>query len=83
MSEQLAVRISEELASSLRELISAGRFETRADAVRAALEALIQDERRRKIGSQIAEGYRKIPQSDEEVAVATQAAVSSIHEEPW
>jgi Arc/MetJ-type ribon-helix-helix transcriptional regulator len=83
MSEQIAVRIPDGLAASLEELVETGRFETKADAVRAGLEALVDAERRRRIGEVIADGYRRIPQDDDEVAAATRAAIRSIHEEPW
>jgi Arc/MetJ-type ribon-helix-helix transcriptional regulator len=83
MSEQIAIRIPEALAVSLEELVESGRFETKADAVRTALEALIDAERRRRIGEVIADGYRRIPQDDEEVQASTRAAIRSIHEEPW
>jgi Arc/MetJ-type ribon-helix-helix transcriptional regulator len=83
MSEQIAVRIPDSLAESLEELVESGRFETKADAVRTALEALIDAERRRRIGEVIAEGYRRIPQGDDDVRAATRAAVRSIDEEPW
>ena len=82
MSEQIAVRIPDELAESLADLVAEGRFETRADAVRTALETLVEAERRRRVGALIADGYRAIPQ-DDEVAAATRAAIRSIHEEPW
>ena len=64
-------------------LVGSGRFRTKADAVRAALEELVEEERRRDVGKQIAEGYRRIPQDDDEVAAATESALRSIHEEPW
>ena len=83
MSEQIAVRIPEELARSLEELVQAGRFETRADAVRAALEALVDEERRRSIGERIVEGYRRIPQDEDELPELREAAIRSIREEPW
>jgi Arc/MetJ-type ribon-helix-helix transcriptional regulator len=83
MSEQIAVRIPEELSRSLEELVQAGRFETRADAVRAALEALVDEERRRSIGERIVEGYRRIPQDEDELPELREAAIRSIREEPW
>jgi Arc/MetJ-type ribon-helix-helix transcriptional regulator len=46
MSERIAVRIPQDLAESLDELVSSGRFETRAEAIRTALEALVKAERR-------------------------------------
>lgn len=83
MSLQIAIRIPEELAGQLEELVASGRFETKADAVRSALEALIDAERRSEVGRRIAEGYRRIPQEDDEVDAARDAAIRSIREEPW
>ncbi|MCI0636312.1 MAG: ribbon-helix-helix domain-containing protein [Actinobacteria bacterium] len=83
MSEQIAVRIPDQLADSLEDLVSRGEFETKADAIRAALEALIEAERRRRVGELIADGYRRIPQDDDEVEAARLAAIRSIEEEPW
>ncbi|MGZ5297536.1 MAG: ribbon-helix-helix domain-containing protein [Actinomycetota bacterium] len=83
MSEQFAIRMSDELASSLDELVSSGRFATRAEAVRAAIEQLLDIEHRREIGRRIVKGYTTVPQTDAEVAAATEAAQRSIEEEPW
>jgi Arc/MetJ-type ribon-helix-helix transcriptional regulator len=83
MSEQIAIRIPDDLAASLEDLVETGRFETKADAVRTALEVLIDAERRRRIGQAIANGYRRVPQDDDEVHAATRAAIRSIHEETW
>lgn len=81
--EQFAIRMSDELARDLDELVASGRFATRAEAVRAAVEGLLDAERRRQIGDRIVEGYAAIPQTDAEVAAATAAAIASIQEEPW
>jgi Arc/MetJ-type ribon-helix-helix transcriptional regulator len=75
--------MSDELARSLDELVSTGRFATRAEAVRAAIEQLLDAERRHAIGLRILQGYTDVPQTDAEVAAATEAAVRSIQEEPW
>lgn len=83
MSEQIAVRIPDTLAESLEELVAEGRYETKAEAVRSALEAMVESERRRRIGDLIVEGYRRLPQDDEEAEATTAAAIRSIHEEPW
>jgi Arc/MetJ-type ribon-helix-helix transcriptional regulator len=53
MSEQISIRISDELAASLEDLVGTGRFDTKADAVRSALETLIDAERRRRVGELI------------------------------
>ncbi|MDP9119631.1 MAG: ribbon-helix-helix domain-containing protein [Actinomycetota bacterium] len=83
MSIQIAIRIPDALAEQLEELVASGRFDTKADAVRAALEALIDVERRADVGRRIVEGYRKVPQDDVDVAAAAEAASRSIDEEPW
>ncbi len=83
MSEQIAVRIPDHLAESLEDLVTRGRFETKAEAIRTALEAMVDAERRGRIGEVIAEGYRRIPQDDDEIAAATRAAIRSVQEEPW
>ena len=83
MSQQIAIRIPDALADQLEELVSSGRFETKADAVRTALESMIDTARRADIGRQIVEGYRRLPQDDVDVAAASQAATRSIEEESW
>jgi Arc/MetJ-type ribon-helix-helix transcriptional regulator len=83
MSEQIAVRIPDELAESLQDLVSEGRFETKAEAIRAALQTLVDQERRRKVGELIADGYRRIPQDEDELEAARRAAIRWIEQEPW
>lgn len=83
MSEQIAVRIPDELAESLEELVAEGRFETKAEAIRSALQTLVDQERRRKVGELIADGYRRIPQDEDELEAARRAAIRSIEQEPW
>jgi Arc/MetJ-type ribon-helix-helix transcriptional regulator len=83
MSEQIAVRIPDSLSASLNQLVADGRFETKADAVRTALETLIDAERRADVGRRIVEGYKRVPQEDADVAEAGHAASRSIEEEPW
>lgn len=83
MSEQIAVRIPSPLAESLEDLVTRGTFETKAEAIRVALEALVEAERRKRVGELIADGYRRIPQDDEDVEAARIAAIRSIEEEPW
>jgi Arc/MetJ-type ribon-helix-helix transcriptional regulator len=83
MSIQIAIRIPSALAEQLEGLVASGRFDTKADAVRAALEALVDAERRADVGRRIVEGYRKVPQEDVDVAAAVEAASRSIDEEPW
>lgn len=83
VSEQFAIRMSAELARSLDELVASGRFATRAEAVRAAIERLVEAERRREVGRAIVQGYERVPQTEAEVVAATAAATRAIEEEPW
>lgn len=81
MSEQIA--IPDDLAASLQELVDVGVFGNTTEAVRAAIIALVETERRSRVGALIADGYRRISQTDEEVRSAMEAATRSIHGEPW
>lgn len=83
MSQQLAVRVPEQLVRLIDELVERGRFATRADVMRVAIAAFVEREQRRAIGEAIADGYRRIPQTDDELEAITAAAIRSIHEEPW
>lgn len=67
----------------LDEVVARGDFASRAEAVRMAIARLVDGERRRREGAAIADGYRRLPQTDDEVERATAAAIASIHQEPW
>lgn len=83
MSEQIAVRIPNELVRELDSMVRRGEYGSRAEAVRLAIATLVETDRRRRVGDAIADGYRRLPQTDDEVAQAEQAAIASIEEEPW
>lgn len=82
---QLVTRVPEELARAIDEqLVEPGLVKNRSEAVRLALERLIDAERRRRIGEQIVEGYRRIPQTDDDLGLWTEASMRQmIKEEPW
>lgn len=65
MSPQIAVRLPAQLLDEIDTLVDAGRFETRAEAVRAGIEQLVDDERRRRIGEAIVQGYTRQPQAED------------------
>jgi len=83
MGTQLAVRLDDDTLAQIDELVKKGRFGSRTDALRAAMSSYLENERRRQVGDAIAEGYRLIPQSDEEIEGAEQSARAMIVEEPW
>ncbi|MDQ3380095.1 MAG: ribbon-helix-helix domain-containing protein [Actinomycetota bacterium] len=80
---QLVTRIDDDLAKELDALVLEGVAESRSDAVRQALRALLDRHRRRKVGEAIVEGYRRQPQTDEEVGWADEATVRMIADESW
>jgi Arc/MetJ-type ribon-helix-helix transcriptional regulator len=80
---QLVARIDDRLVEQLDHLIEDGIVANRSDAVRIGLEEFVDAARRRQIGAQIAEAYRRRPQTDEELAGLDQATRSLIEEEAW
>lgn len=68
MSTQLAIRLPDELVVDLDWVVIRLKYDSRAEAMRDALVRLIDQERRRQIGEQIADGYRRMPQTEEEMA---------------
>ena len=83
MSTQLAIRLPDELLVDLDWVVHRLKYDSRAEAMRDALVKLIDVERRREIGEQIAEGYRRMPQNEEEMAGSDQAFFDSVGDEPW
>ena len=80
---QLVARIDDDLARSIDRLIAEGVVESRSDAVRKGLQALIESTRRRRTADEIIAGYTQQPQTENEVAWADQATVQMIADEPW
>ena len=80
---QLVTRIDAELAASIDRLIADGIAESRSDAVRKGLRALIDQHRRRTTAEAIIVGYTSHPQTDDEGSWADEATLRMIAEEPW
>jgi metal-responsive CopG/Arc/MetJ family transcriptional regulator len=68
MPTQLAIRLPDDLLKDLDWVVHRLQYDSRTEAMRDALVRLIDQERRRAIGEQIAEGYRRMPQTEEEMA---------------
>lgn len=79
----MAVRLSEDLVAGLDELVDQGRFRTRSDAIRGAIDLLISANARLATDRAIVESYTDQPQTDEEVALAREATRALIEDEPW
>jgi Arc/MetJ-type ribon-helix-helix transcriptional regulator len=80
---QVVTRIDDKLAADLDGLVADGFVASRSEGVRVALEKLVDEERRRRIGAEIVAGYERCPETDEELAQAARATRASIAEEPW
>ena len=80
---QLVARIDDDLARSIDRLIAEGVVESRSDAVRKGLQALIESTRRRRTADEIIAGYTQLPQTENEVAWVDQATVQMIADEAW
>jgi Arc/MetJ-type ribon-helix-helix transcriptional regulator len=80
---QLVTRVEDELVAAVDELVAAGVVASRSEAVRLGLERLVRRWRRDRIGAQIVDGYRRLPQSDDEVSWADDATRRMIADEPW
>lgn len=80
---QLVTRVPAELAAQIDELVAAGVFASRSDAVRRSLEQAIDEHRRRRLGEAIVEGYRRIPPTEDELEGLDAAVREMVEEEPW
>lgn len=83
MAQQLVTRVDDDLADAVDRLVAAGLVGNRSEAVRMALEQLIDRHRRAEIGRAIVDGYQEHPQDGSEVGWADDATVGMIADEPW
>lgn len=80
MTVQVAIRLPDALVQEVDRLVQDGTFESRSQAIRSGLEAIIAGRRRQELDRRYAEG---LPETDDELAEATRLAIESIHDEPW
>jgi Arc/MetJ-type ribon-helix-helix transcriptional regulator len=83
MTMQLVTRVPDEIVAAIDDLVEQGVFASRSDAVRAALVDVIDRRRRIALGEAIVDGYRRVPQTDDEVSWPDAASAAMIAEEPW
>lgn len=77
------MRIPTEQLAMLDDLVDRGVYATRAAAVRAGVEALVELDRRHRDDGLIMEGYRRTPPTKAETAAAIASLRDAIAEEPW
>lgn len=82
-TEQIAVRIPAEQLDALDDLVDRGVYASRAAAVRAGTDALVELDRRHRDDRSIVAGYQRLPPTDAETAAATASLRDAIAEEPW
>lgn len=82
-TEQIAVRLSEERLALLDELVARGVYESRAAAVRAGIDVVVELDRRRAADTAIVQGYHDMPPTEAERAAAIASLREAIAEEPW
>jgi Arc/MetJ-type ribon-helix-helix transcriptional regulator len=82
-TQQIAVRLPDELLSELDALVDRGVYESRAAAVRAGIEAVTELDRRRGTDLAVVEGYQRNPPTKGEHAAAIASLRDAILEEPW
>jgi len=80
---QFVTRVEDNLAREVDLLVREGVVASRSAAVRLGLEDLIERHRRRRIGQAIVDGYRRRPQTEDEVGWADEATRQMIADEPW
>jgi Arc/MetJ-type ribon-helix-helix transcriptional regulator len=83
MTIQIAVKLPDRLVAELDVLVAQGTFDSRSDAVRQGIEALVRSTERRRIDAAFEEAFSRHPDTPEEMAEATRLAIESINEEPW
>lgn len=80
---QLVTRVDDELVWQVDRLVESGAVSSRSDAVRRGLRAVVDSERRRSVAASIVDGYRRLPQDEDEAGWTADMARSMIAEEPW
>jgi Arc/MetJ-type ribon-helix-helix transcriptional regulator len=80
---QLVTRIDDDLARAVDALVAEGVVESRSDAVRQGLRALVDGHRRRRNAEADIAAYTAMPQGEEELWGVDEATRRMIEEEPW
>jgi Arc/MetJ-type ribon-helix-helix transcriptional regulator len=80
---QVVTRLDEALLAQVDELVAAGEVSSRSEAVRVALQELVDRRRRHAVGRAIADEYGARPQTAPEVGWPDAATAAMIAEEPW
>jgi len=80
---QIAVKLPDGLVRELDELVAQGLFASRSSAVRRAVEMIVSGQHRAALEEVYANAYRRVPESESELAEARRLATLAINDEPW
>jgi hypothetical protein len=64
-------------------VVADGVVSSRSEEVRRGLEQLVDQHQRRLVGAAIADGYRREPQTEDDLAGLDDATRALANEEPW
>lgn len=83
MTTQIAVKLSEAVVAALDDLVAQGRFDNRSAAVRAGIDMVTSQAREEAIDRAFTEGFRRSPETAEEIREAYRLGLAAIEDEPW
>jgi Arc/MetJ-type ribon-helix-helix transcriptional regulator len=83
MTIQIAVKLPDDLVGQIDQLVERGGFDSRSQAVRTGLEAIVADRRRQELDDRYRAAFLRSPETTAEADDATRLAIDSINEEPW
>ncbi|HEX3693427.1 MAG TPA: ribbon-helix-helix protein, CopG family [Solirubrobacteraceae bacterium] len=80
---QVVTRIDDKLVADLDGLVADGFVASRSEAVRMALEQLVDQHRKQRVAAEIVAGYERCPETEEELAGFDRKTRALVAEEPW
>ena len=80
---QLVARVDDALVAQVDRLVADGIVASRSEAMRMGLEGLVEAHRRKLVGTQIVAAYRRLPQTEDELAGLDASTRALVEEEPW
>lgn len=83
MSTQIAVKLPDEVVLAVDRMVDGGTFGSRSQAVRAALESLLQQSESARVRQAFARGFQRHPERPDEMSDARRLAIDAIEDEPW
>jgi len=83
MTKQIAVKLPDDLVDELDRLVQGGTFDSRSQAIRTGIEAMVARQHHQEVDQRFRDGAARHPETIEDIDEATALAISSIQEEPW